>query len=207
MARLRWRISPWQRIVIKALLHITIGGYLTLTVWFGIQDKLGADPVDSLLHFTGIGAINLLLFTLCISPLSRILGGDLMRFRRLLGIYVFVYALCHMLTFIIFILGFDWSRLTTEIAQRPYITVGFSAVLLLFAFTATSPNIVRRKMGSYWQKLHRWVYLALFLMLLHFTWSQKTLWGEPIYYWGLACIIMLPRITRWLKTWRKSLNN
>ncbi|MGO1296869.1 MAG: sulfite oxidase heme-binding subunit YedZ [Vibrio sp.] len=203
MFKRNWRISPRQRMLLKALLHVVISGYLILVFWLGVQDRLGADPVDGLLHFTGIGAINLLLITLCISPLSRVLGGEIMRFRRLIGVYVFVYALCHMLTFIVFILGLDWSQLGNEIVKRPYITVGFSAVLLLLAFTITSPNRVRRKMGRSWQTLHRWVYLALFLMLLHYSWSQKTIWSGPIFYWGIAFIIMLPRIQRWLTTWKK----
>ena len=206
MLKRRWRISPWQRVSLKVLLHIVIGGYLAYTIWLGIQDKLGADPVDGLLHFTGIGAINLLLITLCISPLSRLIGGDIMRFRRLIGVYVFVYALCHMLTFLVFILGLDWSQLSNEIIKRPYITVGFSAVLLLLALTVTSPNVVRKKMGSRWQALHRWVYLALFLMLLHYTWSQKTLWGDPIYYWALAVLVLSPRIKRWITTGKKKIN-
>ncbi|MZI95343.1 sulfoxide reductase heme-binding subunit YedZ [Vibrio sp. CAIM 722] len=187
------RFSHWQRIGLKTGIHLLAFGWLCWTFWLGVQDRLGADPVNGLLHFTGFGAINLLLITLSLSTVSRYLGGELMRFRRLIGIYTFVYALCHLLTFAVFILGLDINRLGNEIADRPYITVGFSAVIILLALTITSPNRIRKNMGRHWQQLHNLVYIALFLMLLHFTWAEKTPWGTPVYYWILGAAIMLPK--------------
>ena len=193
---MRWtlKLISWQRVTAKSLIHFVAAGWLILTFWLGVQDQLGADPVAGLLHFTGFGAINLLLITLMISPLSRYFGGELMRFRRLIGVYTFVYALCHFLTFAIFILGLDLSQLGATIAERPYITIGFSALLILLALTITSPNVIRRKLGRRWQTLHNLVYLALILMLWHYTWSEKTAWGAPVYYWVGGVMIILIKV-------------
>lgn len=189
---MRWtlKLTQGQRVSAKTLIHLIASGWLGLTFWLGVQDQLGADPVASLLHFTGFGALNLLLITLLISTVSRYVGGELMRFRRLIGVYAFVYALCHFLTFTVFILGLDLNQLGTTIAERPYITIGFSALLILLALTLTSPNAVRRKLGRRWQTLHNLVYLALILMLWHYTWSEKTPWGTPIYYWVGGLLIL-----------------
>lgn len=200
---MRWtvKLTPWQRIIIKSLIHLVASGWLMLTFWLGVQDQLGADPVAGLLHFTGFGAINLLLITLLISPLSRYFGGELMRFRRLVGIYTFVYALGHFLTFAIFILGLDLNQLGTTIVERPYITIGFAALLILLALTITSPNTLRRKLGRRWQTLHNLIYPALILMLWHYTWSEKTAWGTPVYYWaGALGVVLIKTHMKW-KSW------
>ncbi|GGF81297.1 sulfite oxidase heme-binding subunit YedZ [Alteromonas lipolytica] len=189
------KLSLWQLRGVKVALHGVILAWLLVTFYAGINDNLGADPVKALIHFTGIGALNLLLLTLLISPAARYLPAPaLMRLRRMLGVYVFVYAFVHLLTYISFELQFDWSLVVSEIIKRPYITVGMAALLLLLALTMTSPNRVRQQLGKRWQSLHNTVYIALLLALLHFSWSRKTGLQEPLIYWGLALIILLPRL-------------
>lgn len=129
-----------------------------------------------------------------------------MRFRRLLGLYVFVYALGHLATFTVFILRFNLAQLGDEIIKRPYITVGFVAILLLFALTVTSLNRCRRRMGHHWQQLHNMVYVILILILTHYTWSKKTIAGDIIIYWGLAITLLLlriPKLQRWINRLRR----
>jgi len=189
------RLSAWQISLSKTLLHLIILGWVIFTFYLGVTDNLGADPVKTLIHFTGIGALNLLLITLLISPAARYLPAPgLMRFRRMLGVYVFVYAVIHLLTYISFELQFDWSLVVGEIIKRPYITIGMVALLLLAALTITSPNKVRQRLGKRWQPLHNTIYLIVFLALLHFSWSRKTGLQEPLLYWVIALLILLPRL-------------
>ncbi|MFC3204358.1 sulfite oxidase heme-binding subunit YedZ [Alteromonas oceani] len=189
------RLSARQITLGKTLLHLLILGWVIFTFYLGVTDNLGADPVKALIHFTGIGALNLLLITLLISPTARYLPAPvLMRFRRMLGVYVFVYAAIHLLTYISFELQFDWSLVVGEIIKRPYITIGMVALLLLAALTITSPNKVRQRLGKRWQPLHNTIYLVVFLALLHFSWSRKTGLQEPLIYWVIALLILLPRL-------------
>lgn len=139
-------------------------------------------------------AVNLLLLTLLISPLAqRLPCGDLIRFRRPVGIYVFVYALMHFVTYIVFELQLQWALIGEELIKRPYITVGFVALVLLLLLTLTSPNSIRKRLGKRWQVLHNSIYLILFLALLHYTWSLKTGWQEPVYYWIAGTLLVLSR--------------
>ena len=189
------RLSARQITLGKSLLHLLILGWVIFTFYLGVTDNLGADPVKALIHFTGIGALNLLLITLLISPAARYLPAPgLMRFRRMLGVYVFVYAVIHLLTYISFELQFDWSLVVGEIIKRPNITIGMVALLLLAALTITSPNKVRQRLGKRWPPLHNFIYLVVFLALLHFSWSRKTGLQEPLLYWVIALLILLPRL-------------
>lgn len=193
------KLSVLQIRLAKLALHGIITGWLLLTFYAGINDNLGADPVKALIHFTGTGALNLLLITLLVSPAARYLPAPpLMRFRRMLGVYVFVYALIHLFTYISFEFQFDWSLVVGEIIKRPYITVGMVALILLFALTITSPQRIRQRLGKRWQPLHNSIYLILLLALLHFSWSRKTGLQEPLIYWVMAIVILLPRL-KWVK--------
>ena len=169
-------------------------GYLIALFYAGITDNLGPDPVETLLNETGIWAIHLLLLTLTLSPLAKWLpSAEPIKLRRLMGIYSFVYALAHLSTYLLFELQLDMTLISSELIKRPYIAVGFSAFLLLLLLSITSFNAVRKKMGKRWQQLHNTVYLVLLLVLLHFTWSQKTLWQEPIWYWLVALFLLSGR--------------
>nr|WP_246601054.1 protein-methionine-sulfoxide reductase heme-binding subunit MsrQ [Alteromonas antoniana] len=182
------------------MIHLAIWLHIATLFYLGVTDNLGADPVKALLHTTGTWAVNLLLVTLLVSPLAKwIPFPALVRFRRLLGIYSFVYACVHFLTYCAFEIQFDWSLIISEIAKRPYITVGFSALILLLLLTATSPNRIRRRLGPRWQSLHNSIYLIGILALLHFTWSQKTLFGDSLFYWGILFILLLIRRDKLIK--------
>lgn len=180
---------------------------LLITYCQAFTDQLGADPVEALLHFTGISAFNLLLLSLCISPLAKSLKqGLLLNVRRLLGVYAFIYALAHVSSYILFELQLDWGLLVSEVIKRPYITVGFGAFVILFSLTMTSTKSAQRKLRSNWQKLHNWVYLAALLIALHYIWSVKSAIGQPLVYWAFVLILLYFRrqkLTRPLKSWTK----
>ena len=161
---------------------------------------MGADPVEAILHFTGIGAFNLLLLSLLVSPLAKTLRqGILVNVRRLLGLYTFFYAFCHFTSYIVFELQLEWGLLLSEIIKRPYITVGFVALLVLTSLTVTSNRAAQRKLGPKWQKLHNWVYLAGLLIALHYIWSVKSDLVQPIIYWVLLITLLAFRREKLLR--------
>jgi len=116
---------------------------------------------------------------------------------------VVVYAFAHLFTYIFFELQLDMALVASEIVSRPYISVGMIALILLVALTATSFKRLQRKMGRKWQTLHNSIYLVLPLALLHFSWSQKTFWQEPVWYWLVGLLLMSPRIKRWYSTYQR----
>ncbi|MGJ8680917.1 protein-methionine-sulfoxide reductase heme-binding subunit MsrQ [Paraglaciecola sp.] len=202
-------IKPLHITWAKVIIHFASLLPVLITYYQAINDELGADPVEAILHFTGIGAFNLLLLSLCISPLIKKSKQPLfIRIRRLLGLYAFFYAACHLTSYILFELQLEWSLLISEIIKRPYITVGFLALLILTTLTFTSTKNIQRKMGRKWQKIHNWVYVAGGLIALHFIWSVKSNLTEPLIYWAILLILLSTRrhkFTRYLK--RKPLTN
>lgn len=159
---------------------------------FGLAGvSLGANPVDEILDTCGKWTLNLLLITLCVTPLRDITGiNPLIRVRRMLGLFAFTYALLHFTTYLVLDLRLDFAGLGEDIAKRPYITVGFTALLLLVPLAATSTNRMMRKLGRRWQKLHRLVYLIPALGVVHYYWQVKADVREPLIY-AAALVILL----------------
>ncbi len=188
---------------LKALVHITALYPLVNLYYQAISDRLGADPVEVVIHFTGIGALNLLLISLLISPAAKFFKiGALIQFRRMIGLYAFFYALCHILNFLSFEVQFDLQLFIDEVFERPYITVGMTAFLLLTALAVTSIAKIRRKMKKNWQTLHNFTYLIALLGVVHFYWSVKSEIIEPLIYVGLYAILMGFRHQK-VQGWRK----
>lgn len=190
-------------ITLKTFIHLGAFGLLAYQYYLAIIDQLGGDPVEAIIHFTGIGAFNLLLLTLLISIGAKKLKQPwLMQVRRLLGLYTFVYALCHVLNFWSFEIQFNIELFFEEIFNRPYITVGLAAFLILLPLAITSWTSIQRKMGRRWQQLHSGVYLALVLIAIHFYWSVKSELIEPTIYIVMSLTLLWlkrDKIKRWLK--------
>ena len=169
-------------------------------VWRAFYGDLGANPVETITHSTGDWTLRFLLITLSISPLRRWFGlTGLMRFRRMLGLYVFFYACCHFSIWFIADHGFNFGGMIEDIVDRPYITVGFSALVLLIPLAITSNNAMIRRLGKRWKKLHRLVYLITGLGVLHFLWLVKADYLEPGIYALIAAVLLVQRIN--LKKW------
>lgn len=167
---------------------------LALLVWDTLREQLGTDPVAQLEHRTGDWALRLFLATLAITPLRRLSGSAwLVRYRRMLGLFAFFYACVHLTTYLVIDLGGYWSQLLTEIAKRPYMTVGFSAWLLLVPLALTSTRRMMHRLGRRWQQLHRLVYVSALLAVLHFLWLVKADHREPLIYLGILALLMLAR--------------
>jgi sulfoxide reductase heme-binding subunit YedZ len=177
--------------MLKSIIHISALLPVIYLYSLAFSDQLGADPVEELIHFTGIGALNLLLITLCISPLAkRIKKSRLIKTRRLLGLYAFLYALLHIINFFVFEIQFDGKLFINEVIERPYITLGMLAFLLLSVLAVTSIDSIKRKMGKNWQSLHNTIYLLIILVAIHFYWSVKSVLILPVIY-CLLCVILL----------------
>ena len=170
---------------------------LSLIVWDTWNGTLGADPVAQLEHRSGDWALRLLLATLAITPLRHLTGWNkAVRFRRMLGLFAFFYVTVHLSIYLVVDLGGFWSQLLTEIAKRPYITVGFTAWLLLIPLALTSTQGMMRRLGRNWQRLHKLVYVIAVLGVLHFLWLVKADHREPAIYLGVLIVLFLLRLPR-----------
>jgi sulfoxide reductase heme-binding subunit YedZ len=190
-------------LLLKIAIHLLSFLPLLALYVLAFSDQLGADPVKEVIHFTGIGAFNILLLSLLLTPLAKkYRQGYLLQTRRLLGLYSFTYAVCHLLSFLAFEVQFDFGLFIDEIIDRPYITVGMIALIILFSLALTSITSLKRKMGKSWQRLHNWVYGAGLLIALHFLWSVKSEVIEPGIYAVITIFLISLRrdkIKRWFK--------
>lgn len=204
------RASP-RLVAAKAMVHaaalapLAILSWQFVEVWRTGSDALGADPVAEIEHRLGIWALRLLLATLAITPLRQLTGQPaLLRFRRMLGLYAFAYASLHLAAYLALDLRGYWSLVFEEIAKRPYITVGFAAWLLLVPLAVTSTRGWIRRLGRNWARLHRAVYAAAALAVLHFWWVVKTDWREPLLYATILALLLGWRAWRRLAALRSN---
>jgi methionine sulfoxide reductase heme-binding subunit len=181
----------------KAAAHALALWPLVQLVRGAVGDGLGADPVAALTHGTGDWALRLLLLTLAMTPLRHLLGQPWpIRFRRLLGLYAFLYACLHLATYLVLDLGGWWRQIFEDIVKRPYITVGFTAWLLLVPLAITSTRGWMRRLGRRWAQLHRAVYAAAILAVLHFLWLVKSDLREPLIYAAVLSVLLGVRVWR-----------
>jgi len=165
-------------------------------VWLGAHRGLGANPIEYITHSTGWWTLTFLLITLSVTPLRRLTGWNwLLRLRRMLGLFAFFYVCLHFVTYIWLDQFFDWHSMVKDIAKRPFITVGFTAFLLLIPLAATSTNRMVKRLGAQrWQRLHRMVYIIATLGVLHFWWLVKKDIREPLLFGALLGLLLLARL-------------
>jgi sulfoxide reductase heme-binding subunit YedZ len=163
---------------------------------FGIGGlSLGANPVESLIHSLGTWSLNFLLITLAVTPLRNITGlAWLLRFRRLLGLFAFFYVSLHFLAYAWVDQRFDLHYILEDIVERPYITIGFLALVLLIPLAVTSNKRMVRRLGKRWKKLHRLVYPIAILGVWHYYWLVKADLLEPLIYAGILAFLLLYRV-------------
>ena len=167
----------------------------TSIVWRIFFGDLGANPVETMTFATGDWTLRFLLITLAISPFRQWFAlSALPRFRRMLGLYVFFYACCHFSIWLVADHSLDFADMIEDIIDRPYITFGFTALMLLIPLAITSNNTMIRKLGKNWKKLHRLVYLILVLGVLHYLWLVKADYLEPGIYALIAAILLFQRV-------------
>lgn len=172
-------------------------GKLALEV-FGLAGmSLGANPVEELIHRFGIWGLRFLLITLAVTPLRQLTGWNwLIRFRRMFGLFAFFYILMHFLSYAGIDQRFDLAAIFEDVAKRPFITIGFTAFLLLIPLAVTSTNGMMKRLGRRWQKLHRLVYVIAILGAWHFYWQVKLDTLEPLVYTAILAVLLGYRIWR-----------
>jgi methionine sulfoxide reductase heme-binding subunit len=159
---------------------------------FGVGGlSLGANPIEELLHRCGKWGLNFLLITLAVTPLRRLTGWNwVIRFRRMLGLFAFFYVLLHFSIYLGLDQSFAFGSVVEDIAKRPYITLGMTALTLLLPLAVTSTNAMMRRLGKRWQKLHRLVYVIAILGVWHFYWQVKLDTLEPLAYAGILALLL-----------------
>ena len=170
---------------------------LVVTDAFEITGGLGANPVEAIQDRFGIWGLRFIVITLTVTPLRQLTGWNwLLRFRRMLGLFTFFYVLMHFLTWLILDQGLLMSAIAEDIVKRPFITIGFTALLLLIAMAVTSTNGMRRRMGKRWQQLHYSAYLVGILGVWHFWWQVKLDTSEPALYAAILTVLLGYRLRR-----------
>jgi sulfoxide reductase heme-binding subunit YedZ len=161
----------------------------------GASGALGPNPVEAITHFTGDWTLRLLLATLAITPLRRLTGQVwLVRYRRMLGLFAFFYAVLHVTTYLWLDRFFDLGTIAEDVLKRPYITVGFAAFVLMVPLAITSTQGWIRRLGRRWKTLHRAVYAIGVLGVLHFLWLVKADLLEPAFYGVILAVLLGMRV-------------
>ena len=153
------------------LLALVPAGVMVFDAFTG---RLAAEPIKDLTHRTGVWTITCLTATLALTPLRRLTGWNwLISLRRMLGLFAFFYASSHFLVYLVLDQFFDWHTIVKDIAKRPYITVGFTGLVLMSSLAVTSTKQMVRRLGRRWVQLHALIYVIALAGIVHFTWSQK----------------------------------
>ena len=181
--------------VVKPLVFILLlipALHLGWGIW---QETLGANPLEAIIRGLGDWALRILLLTLAISPLRRLTGwGQVLRLRRMLGLFTYFYVVLHLLGYLWFDQFFDWAEIWFDIKERPFITIGMVAVVLLTPLAITSTKGWIRRMGKNWKRLHMLIYPISILTIIHFFWMVKLDTSEPTLYAVILAILLGERV-------------
>ncbi|NNJ72931.1 MAG: sulfoxide reductase heme-binding subunit YedZ [Enterobacterales bacterium] len=194
------RSQPINRFVLKPILFLILA-QAAIDLGIGlILNDLGPDPHERLLHVSGEWALISLMVTLSVTPLMQWLRWPLLNnLRRMCGLFVAFYASVHLWVYVQFVLDFDWAMIFDELIERPYITIGFLAWLMLLPLAMTSNNYSMRRLGRRWKKLHRLTYVIAILGVWHFTWQVKLDLTEPYIYITILTLLLLWRMRKRIK--------
>jgi sulfoxide reductase heme-binding subunit YedZ len=189
----------WKPVVFLLCL---VPAILVLTDLYGIGGgALGANPIEEIQDRFGNWGLRFIMIALSVTPLRQLTGRNwLLRFRRMLGLFAFFYILMHFLTWLLLDQGLlqdrtgVWSRIGEDIFERPFITIGFAAFLILTSMAATSTAGMRRRLARNWQRLHNGVYVAAVLGVWHYWWQVKKDFSEPLVYAAVLAVLLGYRV-------------
>lgn len=186
---------------IKAALFVLALAPLARLVVAAFTGGLGVNPIEFVTRSTGTWTLSLLLITLSVTPLRRITGWNwLVRLRRMLGLFAFFYACLHFVTYLWLDQFFDLAAIVKDVVKRPFITVGFSAFLLLIPLAATSTHAMMRRLGGKaWQRLHTLVYAIAILGVVHYAWLVKKDVTQPMLFAAALAVLLGLRILHRLR--------
>jgi len=178
------------------MIYILLGIFIQDSIF---QRWLGADPQKYIMHQMGLWTLRFLMITLAITPLRKWFNfTSLILFRRMFGLFSMFYATLHLLTYYVLYLDGNIANVVEDIIKRPYITVGFTAYLLLVPMAFTSTKKMMRRLGKNWQKLHRSIYIVVLLGVIHFIWQVKSDLNEPVMYLLIIMLLLIVRV-KWGK--------
>jgi sulfoxide reductase heme-binding subunit YedZ len=185
---------------IKVAVFLACLAPLALLGWKAYAGELGANPIEVITHATGDWVLRFLLITLSITPLRMLTGQHwLIRFRRMLGLYAFFYGVLHFITYIWLDKFFNWPEMVKDIGKRPFITVGFTAFVLLVPLALTSTRgMIRRLGGKAWRWLHRLIYVSALAGVIHYWWLVKADVRKPMIYGAILTGLLLFRAAAYL---------
>src|SRR5713226_5190531 len=168
---------------------------LASLVWDGFTDNLGANPIEVITRSVGVWTLTLLLITLSVTPLRKLTGwNDLIKFRRMFGLFAFFYGCLHFTTYIWLDQFFDLHEIIKDVMKRPFITVGFASFTLLIPLALTSTRKMIARLGKRWQQLHRVVYLIAIGGVIHFYWQVKADTTQPLIYGAILTLLLAYRL-------------
>ena len=175
------------------ILSLVPVGYLALGA---LQGTLGANPIENITRSTGIWTLRFMLITLAVTPIRRLSGwNDIVRVRRMLGLFAFFYGSLHLVTYVWLDQFFDWAAIVKDVAKRPFITAGFTAYVLLVPLALTSTaGMIRRLGGRRWRRLHRLAYASAAIGIVHYWWLVKLDTRPPRNYAILLAVLLLARL-------------
>ncbi len=185
------------RFVWKPLVFVLclIPATLVVADAFEITGRLGANPIEEIQDRFGYWGLRFVLIALAVTPLRQLTGRNwIIRFRRMLGLFAFFYILMHFLTWLILDQSLLLSAIKEDIFERPFITIGFTAFLILIAMASTSTNAMRRRLGKRWQQLHYGVYIVGILGVWHYWWQVKLDVKDPLIYAAILVVLLGHRI-------------
>ena len=183
---------------LKALVFVAALGPLIYLAWGAWAHALGANPIETITHETGVWTLRFLVITLAVTPLRRWTGwNDAIRFRRMLGLFAFFYGTLHLLTYLWLDQFFDLQAIIKDVYKRPFITAGTAAFLLMVPLALTSTaGMIRRLGGRAWQRLHRLIYLSAIAGVIHYWWLVKADIRPPRNYAIVIGLLLAARLLR-----------
>jgi sulfoxide reductase heme-binding subunit YedZ len=189
-------MSSWLKPLVFAICLIPFG-QLAYGAYIG---DLGVNPIEFITHFTGSWALIILIASLAVTPVRRITGwNELIKFRRMLGLFAFFYALLHFSIYLVLDHFFDFQAIGKDILKRPYVTAGFTAFVLMIPLAITSTAAMIRRLGKRWQQLHRLVYIAAIAGVIHFYWLVKADISRPAQYGAVLFLLLGYRLgSKWV---------
>jgi sulfoxide reductase heme-binding subunit YedZ len=188
--------SKWTKVVVFILCLVPLG----MLVLRAVQGNLTANPIEFITHATGDWTLRFLVITLAITPLRKILRlPQLIRFRRMFGLFAFFYACLHFSTWIGLDKFFDWTEMWKDVQKRRFITVGFTGFVLMIPLAITSTaGWIRRLGGKRWQVLHRAIYLSAIAGVIHYYWLVKSDVRKPLQYAAMVGVLLAWRLGSWI---------
>jgi len=187
--------SKWAKVFVFALCLMP----LLLLGWRGYRQDLGANPIEFITHATGTWTLRFLVFTLAVTPFRKLLKlPELIKFRRMLGLFAFFYGCLHLTTYLWLDKFFDWREILKDVEKRRFIMAGFTGYVAMVPLAITSTTgWIRRLGGKRWQRLHRLVYLSPIAGVVHYYWLVKSDIRQPALYGFLVGILLLYRVAVW----------